>query len=36
MNGKKDFKTEGKKFAVDNEVMEAVQNWLKVTPKSFF
>jgi hypothetical protein len=26
----------GQKFADDNEVMEAVQIWLKVTPKSFF
>jgi hypothetical protein len=32
MNGWKDFKTEGKNFAV----MEAVQSWLKATPKSFF
>ena len=24
------------KFAHDNEVMEAVQSWLKATPKSFF
>ena len=24
------------KFADDKEVMEAVQSWLKVTPKSFF
>jgi hypothetical protein len=23
-------------FADDNEVMEAVQSWLKATPKSFF
>ena len=26
----------GQKFAYDNEVMEAVQSWLKVTLKSFF
>jgi hypothetical protein len=26
----------GQKFAYDNEVMEAVQSWLKATPKSFF
>jgi hypothetical protein len=26
----------GQKFADDNEVMEAVQSWVKVTPKSFF
>ena len=26
----------GQKFADDNEVMEAVQSWLKATPKSFF
>jgi histone-lysine N-methyltransferase SETMAR len=26
----------GHKFADDNEVMEAVQRWLKATPKSFF
>jgi hypothetical protein len=36
MDGWKDFKTEHKKFADDNEVMEAVQRWLKATPKSFF
>jgi hypothetical protein len=24
------------KFADDNEVMEAVQSWLKTTPKTFF
>ena len=24
------------KFAGDDEVMEAVQSWLKATPKSFF
>ena len=24
------------KFADDDEVMEAVQSWLKATPKSFF
>jgi len=24
------------KFADDGEVMEAVQSWLKATPKSFF
>ena len=40
MNGWKDFKTEDKtsvsQFADDNEVMEAVQSWLKATPKSFF
>jgi histone-lysine N-methyltransferase SETMAR len=27
---------QGQKFADDSEVMEAVQSWLKVTPKSFF
>jgi len=36
----KDFKMEDKtsvsQFADDNEVMEAVQSWLKATPKSFF
>ena len=26
----------GQKFADDDEVMEVVQSWLKVTPKSFF
>ena len=26
----------GQKFADDNEVMEAVQSWLKATLKSFF
>jgi uncharacterized membrane protein len=26
----------GQNFADDNEVMEAVQSWLKATPKSFF
>jgi len=26
----------GKKFADDDEVMEAVRSWLKATPKSFF
>jgi len=26
----------GQKFADHNEVMEAVQSWLKATPKSFF
>ena len=26
----------GQKFAHDDEVMEAVQSWLKATPKSFF
>jgi hypothetical protein len=40
MNGCKDFKTEDKtsvsQFADDNEVMEAVQSWLKAKPKSFF
>jgi hypothetical protein len=40
MNGWKNFKTEDKtsssQFAADNEVMEAVQRWLKATPKSFF
>jgi len=40
MNGWKDFKTEDKtsvsQFADDNQVMEAVQSWLKATPKSFF
>jgi len=39
MNGWKDLKTEDKtsvsQFADDNEVMEAVQIWLKATPKSF-
>ena len=39
MNGWKDFKMEDKtsvsQFA-DDEVMEAVQSWLKATPKSFF
>ena len=25
----------GQKFADDDEVMEAVQSWLKATPKSF-
>jgi hypothetical protein len=38
--GGKDFRTEDKtcvsQFADDNEVMEAVQSWLKATPKSFF
>jgi hypothetical protein len=32
----KDLKMEDKKFADDNEVIEAVQSWLKSTPKSFF
>jgi hypothetical protein len=40
MNGWKDFKMEDKtsasQFADDNEVMEAVQGWLKAAPKSFF
>jgi hypothetical protein len=27
---------QGQKFADDNEVMEAVQSWLKATLKSFF
>jgi len=27
---------QGQKFADDDEVMEAVQSWLKATPKSFF
>jgi hypothetical protein len=40
MNGWKDFKTGDKtsvsQFADDNEVMEAVQSWLKATPNSFF
>jgi hypothetical protein len=36
MNGWKDRKTEDKKFADDNEVMEAVQRWLKATPKKAF
>jgi hypothetical protein len=40
MHGWKYFKTEHKmsasQFADDNEVMEAVQSWLKATPKSFF
>jgi hypothetical protein len=39
MNGWKDLKTENKtsvsQFADDNEVTEAVQSWLKATPKSF-
>ena len=26
----------GQKFADDDEVMDAVQSWLKATPKSFF
>ena len=26
----------GHKFADDDEIMEAVQSWLKATPKSFF
>jgi len=26
----------GQKFADDDEVMEEVQSWLTVTPKSFF
>ena len=26
----------GQQFADDDEVMEAVQSWLKATPKSFF
>jgi len=26
----------GQEFADDDEVMEAVQSWLKATPKSFF
>jgi len=26
----------GQKFADDDEVMEAVQSWLKATPESFF
>jgi len=26
----------GQKFADDDEVMEAVQSWLEVMPKSFF
>jgi len=26
----------GQKLADDDEVMEAVQSWLKATPKSFF
>jgi hypothetical protein len=40
MNGWKNFKTQDKtsvsQFADDYEVMEAVQSWLKATPKSFF
>jgi hypothetical protein len=40
INGWKDFKTEDKplvsQFADDNEVMEALQSWLKATPKSVF
>jgi hypothetical protein len=39
MNWWKDFKTEDKtsvsQFADDNKAMEAVQSWLKATPKSF-
>jgi len=39
MNGWEGFKTEDKtsvsQFADDNEVKEAVQSWLKATPKSF-
>jgi len=27
---------QGQKFADDDEVMEAVQSWLKATPKRFF
>jgi hypothetical protein len=27
---------QGQKFADDNEVMEAVQSWLRAIPKSFF
>jgi hypothetical protein len=27
---------QGQKFADDDKVMEAVQSWLKATPKSFF
>jgi len=27
---------QGQEFADDDEVMEAVQSWLKATPKSFF
>jgi hypothetical protein len=30
------FQNRRQKFADDNEVMEAVQSWLKATPKSFF
>jgi hypothetical protein len=26
----------GQEFANDNDLMEAVQSWLKATPKSFF
>jgi urease accessory protein UreH len=36
MDGWKELKTEDKRFADDNEVMEAVQSWLKVTPKKNF
>ena len=40
MNGWKDFKAEDKtsvsQFADDNTVMEAVQSWLKATPKKLF
>jgi len=40
MNEWKNFKTEDNtsvsQFADDNVVMEAVQSWLKATPKSFF
>jgi hypothetical protein len=30
------FQNKDEKFADDNEVMQAVQHWLKATPKSFF
>jgi hypothetical protein len=39
MNGWKDFKMEDKTSAsqfADDEVMEAVQSWLKAVPKTIF
>jgi hypothetical protein len=36
MDGWKDFKTEDRGFALDSEVMEVMENWLKATAKSFF
>jgi hypothetical protein len=36
MNGWKDFRTEDKMFADDNEVTEMVQSWLKARAKTFF